>query len=69
MKRGIVRVSSPFGNEGDLCACGCIYSEGECAIYENLLGVVGFAADRYTAIACCVPVAFSVIKVVSSVSV
>ena len=54
MKRGIVRVSSPFGREGDLCACGRVDSEGEDRpIHENLLGVIGFITDFYTAITCC----------------
>lgn len=53
MKRVIVRVSSPLGNEGDLCACGCVYRKGECAVYKNLLGVIGFITDFYAAIACC----------------
>ena len=53
MKRSGVRVSSPFGSEGDLCACDCVYGKGECVIYKNLLCVVGVITDLYTAIACC----------------
>ena len=53
MKRGIVRVSSPFGSEGDLLPAAA-FSEGEGrTIHENLLGVIGFITDFYTAIACC----------------
>lgn len=50
---GGVGVSSPFRGEYDICACGCIYGKGECVVYKNLLGVVGFITDLYTAIARC----------------
>ena len=53
MNCGGVGVSTPFRGEYDICACGCIYGKGECVVYKNLLGVVGFAADRYATIACC----------------
>ena len=45
--------TTPFRGEGDSCACGCVYGKSECAVYKNPLGVVGFIADFYTAIACC----------------
>ena len=55
MKRGVVRVSSPFRGEEDLCACGCVYGKGEFrgVIHKYLLGVVGFITDFYAAIAYC----------------
>ena len=55
MKRGVVRVSSPFGGKDDFRAGGRRDPKGKCngILYGNRLGVVGFITDFYTAIACC----------------